>query len=287
MEGETPGFTPPTPDSNSQPSAPQPSSPQPTSPLSSPVGASTSPASSPPPPAGSDLAGGGKSPFGPRKIAIIVVIVLAVAGVYGYLNNKKNEREIEELLEFLEDYDDYDDYDEDYYSDYDSNYGRETYYTEESSTPGYGHYVDTEYWFEMDYPESWEVEVDGGLLAVTFMSEYEDEFDYFAENVNVTTEDLAWYGPITLSEYADASLEQIKLALPGYEVMEIKDTWMGDSEAMYIYGSYVVGDFDTQIWSAFTIVNDQAYVMTYTCESAVCRDYDEYKNHMLESFTVI
>lgn len=275
MTNDNLGFTPP------QNSAPQAPSSAPISPTSS--GQPMGDVSSSQNPMGSSF---GKSPFGSRNVIIaIVLIVLILGGGIAYWYKEKQERELEEFFQMMDDYN-YDDYSYDDYTsdDYSYDYSRDTYYTEAASTPGYQHYVDTAYYFEMDYPEDWTVEAEDGVLVASFVSPYKDDYDYFSENLNVTTEDVSWYGPMTLQEYADASVEQIKLALPEYEVVEIRDEMMGQNPAMSIYGSYVVDDFDSQIWSTFTLIDGTAYVITFTCDSVTCSDYESIREHVTRSF---
>jgi len=262
MEGETPGFTPP---KDSTPETP------------SPAGA-TPPVS-------------GKSPFGSRNtiIAIVLIVVVAIGG-FAYWNQKQNEKELDELLEFLDTFEDdwaFDDDDWDFDDDWDSEDGlRDSYLVEESTTAGYDHFTDLEYWFEIDYPTGWILDVDDSIVPVTFMSPYEGDADYFSENVNVTTEDVSWYGELTLDEYGEASLDQIDLALPGYEVLEITDGMLGEHEAQYILGKYEMGAYDTRILSVFALDWGTAYVVTYTYEAGKAALYQDVVDHMLGSFVI-
>lgn len=274
------GFTPP---QNSAPQAPSSAPIAPTSGGQPITGMPMGDVSSSQNPMGSAF---GKSPFGSRNTIIAIALIMVVlGGGIAYWYKEKRDSELEDFLQMMDDYDyNYDDYSS---SDYGTtDYSRDTYYTEESSTPGYQHYVDTAYSFEMDYPKDWTMEAEDGVLVASFVSPYLDDFDYFAENLNVTTEDISWYGPMTLQEYADVFVEQIKLALPEYEVVEMRDEMMGSNPAMSIYGSYIVDDFDTQIWSTFTLVNGTAYVITFTCDSLTCSDYQNIREHVTQSFTV-
>ncbi len=280
MDGETPGFTPP------QDPAPQSSTPQDSAPQTPPA----SPAGSTPPPVNTPPVSG-KSPFGSRNVIIaIIVVVLVVVGGVAYWNQQQQEKELQEFFDMLDDFEDYDydyDYDYEYETGYDTSYGeRDSYLSYESVTPGYYTYSDLKYWFDMDYPMDWELDVDDSIVAVTFLSPYSDDLDYFAENVNVTTEDISWYGPMTLDEYGEASMEQIELALPGYEIVEIRDSWLGNHEAQYILGSYVMGSFDTRIMSAFTLVDGTAYVVTYTYEAGNADLYQDVVDYMMTTFEV-
>ncbi|MBT5015860.1 hypothetical protein HOM98_00065 [Candidatus Peregrinibacteria bacterium] len=274
MDGETPGFTPP---QDSTPQTPPPTSAAPTPPSNQPTS--------------------GKSPLGSRNtiIAIVLVVLIAVGG-FAYWNQKQNEKELEELLQFLDDFGDdfdYDDYDYDY-DDYDYDYeddytygDRDSYLLEESGTTGFSHFSDLEYFFETDYPTAWEVDVDDSIVAATFLSPYEDALDYFSENVNITTEDVSWYGDLTLDEYRDSSLGQIELALPGYEVVDTGDTYLGSDEAQYILGKYAMGDFDTRILSTFALDDyGTAYVVTYTYEADKVDLYQTEIDHMLRTFEI-
>ncbi|MFA5842828.1 MAG: hypothetical protein WC882_04140 [Candidatus Gracilibacteria bacterium] len=161
-----------------------------------------------------------------------------------------------------------------------------SYEGEDSVTPGYQIFVGDDLGFQMDYPSDWTVDTSSSYVNVSFMSPISEE-DVFAENVNFTTEDLTSYPGTTLEDYAAAALGQIATAMPEYVLVEQGNRTLGEYEAGYFLGDYPLAGYDVEVLSVFAIVDEMAYIITYTGEVGTHDQYTGVVDTMLASFKLL
>ena len=248
-------------------------------------------------PSGPSTPDSGQSPFHSqgawkRNLLIVVGIVVLAGAGYAYYEEQRYNDFYEDYYayEYYDDYyddsyydDSYDDYYDDSYTDYSV---RDTYRSQASAIGGYMTYTDLEYFFQIDYPSDWDVTAEFGAVHVTFTTPYSDVEDYFSENANITTEDISYYGDLTLTEYGDAALGQMTSALPEYVLIDRGTRTMGTYDAGYLVGAYDLGFAQSEILSVFTIVDETVYIMTFTNEAGNT-EFDAAVDQMLETFGLI
>lgn len=204
----------------------------------------------------------------------LLVAVLVGGGVFYWV--RTSQRAAQEAYYDLEDFLD------------ESLSTQDAYKIQPSSMEGYETFIHNNERFTIDYPISWAVETSSSLVWGSFYSPYTDEYDFFQENVNVTTEDTSYYGEVTLEEYAAAGAENIQYALPEYTLVEQGERTFGKGNysGAYLLGDYVTPTITLQLYSLFTLVDGKAYVITYTYET-LQRDYFEaIVEPMIDSFEI-
>jgi hypothetical protein len=117
--------------------------------------------------------------------------------------------------------------------------------------------------FNVEYPESWEVEQDSFGAVVTFLSPLTSDDDPFHENVNLVIEDLGG-ADVTLEEYVDAAIAQLRNVIPDIQINDSFEDIMGEER------SWLLTYTGTQEGFGFTWVQEvalfegNAYILTYT-----------------------
>lgn len=131
-------------------------------------------------------------------------------------------------------------------------------------------------------PESW-TELDPSDYNAEFviLTDFEDELDTFQENINLIIQNLS-ENQMNLDSYLDLSLEQIRNN-DDFELIESSESVLGGFEArkiIYKTSFEQLGDENSlQLMQIFTIINNKAYLITYTAEPS---SYDKYMNEVNE-----
>jgi len=133
-------------------------------------------------------------------------------------------------------------------------------------------------------PDYWLVEKELGGIFV-FLSPKENEEDYFQENFNIVVQDLR-SNPMKLEEYTSASIDYLPDFIDNMDIVDSGYTDLSGYEAFKIIytGKHMV--YDLKWFQAWTIVDDIAFIATYTAE---IEKYDKYINiidSMMTSFSI-
>jgi serine/threonine-protein kinase len=147
-------------------------------------------------------------------------------------------------------------------------------------------YSNQEYGIKINYPEGWSTRQrdDFFTVGIIFISPDEELQDNFQENVSVMIEELS--SPLSLTEYTNQSIEEIK-KLSDPNLTSATVTTLADREARkVIYRGEEAGNSlqRMQIW---TIANNRVYIITYTAESQKYEKFSQIVEEMLNSFAII
>lgn len=152
--------------------------------------------------------------------------------------------------------------------------------------------------YTIRYPDSLEVD-ESGKLGVRFFLYFPNESleDRFRENINLTTEDLQGRD-ITLDDYAELSIRQIKNYIPEAEIIE--KSVETDKEGNRYYrlmfsgvqgiGSGTDGGYNPRFELTFLqhykIAGGKAYVLTLTGERHRFADYQKTGEQIMSTFRI-
>lgn len=140
--------------------------------------------------------------------------------------------------------------------------------------------------YEIKYPKSWELN-SNGMMGTKFIlfSPVANEKDQFRENVNLIIQDLTGYN-LTLNQYTEISVQQIKATFPGSE-MTANEKLKGESfEFQKLIYTGKQGDFDLKFEQYFWIVDQEAFVLTLTCEVSEFDNYQFLGETILNTFKI-
>jgi len=138
--------------------------------------------------------------------------------------------------------------------------------------------------FTIKYPADWRVDETGIMgTKVIFFSPLESADDKFSENINILVQDLTEH-PMTLKEYTDLSVEQIKTLATNGKVIESKTIKTANGEMQRLIYTADQGQYHLQFDQLYLIVKGKAYLVTYTAEVDKYQQYLSKANEALGSF---
>ncbi len=124
-----------------------------------------------------------------------------------------------------------------------------------------------------------------GVVAA-FLSVKESSDDLFQENLNIIIQDLTAQ-PMTLDEYNNLSLEQIKILITDFEILSSKKTILAGEPAYEVIYTRKQGQYNLKWKQVWTVLGNTAYVVSYTAEKNKFNDYFEIFNKMFNSFEIL
>lgn len=148
-------------------------------------------------------------------------------------------------------------------------------------------YQSTDHQFAIKYPEKWEKqELQNPLIAdvVLFTAPKKNSADAYQENTIVRIEDLP--RPMSLDEYNKWSIGQIKTTFPDVKIIEETAKTVANNSGYAVVFEAKEGEKDLKKMQAWTLINNKAYVLTYTAEKSDYPEYLKSAEGMVDSFAV-
>ena len=135
--------------------------------------------------------------------------------------------------------------------------------------------------YQIDYPQDWEINQStehGTDLAI--LSEKVNADDQFRENVNLVIQNLKGKR-VSLDKYTEVSLAQIKKQMPDAKILIDERVTLNNIPCHKIIytGNHVI--YDVKFEQYFMIIDEIAYVLTYTSHD---ENYEMYKD---DAFSII
>jgi hypothetical protein len=139
--------------------------------------------------------------------------------------------------------------------------------------------------FSINYPAGWRVDdtETKAANAIFFFSPLESDADKFSENINVLKQDLSNH-PMTLKEYTDLSLQQIKTLATNGKLLTSKTIHTANGDAQKLIYTADHGQFHLKFQQLYVIIKSQAYLITYTAEIKSFKKYLAKANEAFDSF---
>ena len=140
--------------------------------------------------------------------------------------------------------------------------------------------------YSVKYPSDWEVN-NTGMMGTPFIlfSPLTETQDNFKENVNLLIQDLSAYD-LDLDKYVEISVSQIKTMITNSNVIESKNikSEFGEYQKMIYTGEQ--GMFKLKFEQYYWVINNNAYVLTFTSELDKYLNYKETGEAILNSFVI-
>ncbi len=126
--------------------------------------------------------------------------------------------------------------------------------------------------YTIQYPVSWRLD-ESGKMGMDFLvaSPIESQEDKFAENINLVIQDVSGMN-IDLNKYVEISENQIKTMITNPVIIK-SERIKGDKEFHQIIFSGEQGVYKLKFKQQYRVINNKAYVLTYTAEQ---KAYDKY-----------
>lgn len=141
--------------------------------------------------------------------------------------------------------------------------------------------------FTIEYPDNWELNKSGqmGTKFILF-SKLSNSSDKFRENVNLIIQDLTGSN-IQLDKYVEISENQIKTLVTNGKIIESKRI----SDKRYEYHKMIYtgkqGVFDLKFIQYYWVLNNKAFVLTFTAEIDEFDDYVQVANGIMDTFKIL
>jgi len=147
-------------------------------------------------------------------------------------------------------------------------------------------YQNAQYGFVMTYPSGWTAqepdENDLGMV-VGFLAPDED-IDNPLDYVTVQIEPLPAGQRITLEQYTQAVLSNLKSSYPDFRSLAEGDMVLSDQPAHVLAYSASIDQTPYQVLVAYAIADDKAYIVTYYALAERYAQYEDAAKEMINSF---
>jgi hypothetical protein len=138
--------------------------------------------------------------------------------------------------------------------------------------------------YSVKYPSTWELDISGqNGTSFALFSPLESNKDKFQENVNLLVQDLEGQN-VDLDRYTEISEAGIKTMITNSALIESKRIKNGNDEYHKIIYSGDQGIFHLQFEQYYWVINEKAFVLTFTSEKAKFADYKTIGEEILNSF---
>ncbi|MFY7787543.1 MAG: PsbP-related protein [Thermoflexibacteraceae bacterium] len=140
--------------------------------------------------------------------------------------------------------------------------------------------------YSIQYPPDWELNQSGQMgTSFAIFSPLENDKDQFKENVNLLIQDLTAY-KLNLNKYVEISEEQVEKMITNSALIESKrvKTEKGEYHKMIYTGEQ--GVFHLKFEQYFWIIDNKAFVLTFTSERDKFESFVAVGEKILNSFVV-
>ena len=140
--------------------------------------------------------------------------------------------------------------------------------------------------YTLRYPNNWELDQTGqGGTSFILLSVLEDAYDKFRENVNLIVQDVKGKN-IDLAKFTEISTEQIKTMIPNSKIISSELEKRKSGEYRRIVYTCDQGKFHLQFEQRYWVINNKAYILTFTAEETKYANFIGTATKILESFTI-
>jgi len=140
--------------------------------------------------------------------------------------------------------------------------------------------------YVIQYPDKWDLDTSKQFgTAFILFSPLESPKDQFKENVNLLSQSLQGQN-IDLDQLSEMTLEQLKKMITNPVIIENKRIKEGNKEYQRMIYTGEQGAYHLKWEQYYMIINDNAYVLTLTCEQTKFAMYQPMGERILNSFTV-
>lgn len=145
-----------------------------------------------------------------------------------------------------------------------------------------GRYVSKKFDYSIEFPEGWEMIVEGGGLSVVAISPFENEYDSFDEAIGVIV--IEGIGNVRLEEFYRDGLEYLEASYENFYVEDEGNMRINDSKAIWNVYSYDLPDTYVKVLEYNLVRNGRGYVITADAEVSKYDEYIEIFEKSAESF---
>ena len=140
--------------------------------------------------------------------------------------------------------------------------------------------------YSISYPPTWELNKSGEMGTIfIILSPLESDNDIFRENINFMTQDLSGLN-IDLDKYTAISEEQVKTLISNSTFIESKRIKNEKGEYHKLIYTGDQGIYHLIFEQYYWVVDDKAYVLTFTSEQEKFDNFKKTGEKILNSFKI-
>ncbi|MGB3205643.1 MAG: PsbP-related protein [Crinalium sp.] len=143
---------------------------------------------------------------------------------------------------------------------------------------------------KISYPHNWQYQNIQNLFTgevVKFLPPDATGLDPLPASVTVKNEDLS-QNPLSLKEYTDSVISEIKQFLPNSQIIESMPTTLSNKPAhLIVYTNKNSNNVDSKILEIWTVANNQAYIITYSATPTQYQQFLETAKQIFNSFQIL
>ena len=151
--------------------------------------------------------------------------------------------------------------------------------------PGFITYENSTHGIKIMYPQEWEKLENYMGTTVLFRSPLENSSDTFQENVNIAYETVT--SSMTLKDYTDLSIDQIKNTFEGIELIESNSANLAGVPAKRVVFKGKQYGYDLKWLQFYLLKGNKAYMITYTAEENKFDKYMSTVQTMVNTFEIL
>ncbi len=155
---------------------------------------------------------------------------------------------------------------------------------QESPSNGWKSLVEHNY--SIHYPDNWELDQSGHMgMSFILLSPLSSDQDLFRENINLMIQDLSGHN-LDLDAYTALSEGQIKTMFVHGNLIESKRLKTETLDYHKVMYTGKQGIYNLKFVQYYWVVDDTAYILTFTCEESTFSEYLENGEKILNSFVL-
>nr|WP_294862264.1 hypothetical protein [uncultured Fluviicola sp.] len=140
--------------------------------------------------------------------------------------------------------------------------------------------------YQIKYPDTWTLDSTGKTPAdIIISSPLDSPEDQFKENLNFMVQDLSGLN-FDLDNFTALSLQQVQNYLQDSELIESERMKKSELECQHLIYTAKRGKITLRFEQYFWIINEKAYILSFTGESDQFELYKDTSEFILESFVI-
>lgn len=154
-----------------------------------------------------------------------------------------------------------------------------------TANPESNYYSDFDRDFKITLPEKWQVQRQFMGLDVFAAAPPENEQLGSRANISVISSDIE--GPISLENYVNKNLENLKKSLTDFKMVETGKLYFDGTEAQKLVYTHKINNLEIKVAQYFVLNGKKGYIITYSAASDVYPKYIEAVDQTIKSFKLL
>lgn len=152
--------------------------------------------------------------------------------------------------------------------------------------PAFKQYQNTTHQFQIKYPSTWNFRESYMGSIVVFFAPPDSSDDQVAENINIVTEDLSRFPGMTIEQYVEHGKITLSKIATDFILISNQPITIANIKARVLTFTATQGIYKLQFRQTSLIVNNMAYVITFTAEEDKFSQYESIAKSITNSFTI-